>query len=93
MEAYVDSESAQSPPINFQNAIGWTNNLSNTINWINNSSQIVLWLANTSPGAGYYLYRSDAKMYGKYLGMSITATATPFTINGFQYEHELRARF
>jgi hypothetical protein len=93
LEAFVDSESNQSPPISFQNAIGWTNNLSNTINWINNSSQIVLWLANTSPGAGYYLYRSDAKMYGKYLGMTITATATPFTINGFQYEHELRARF
>jgi len=32
-------------------------------------------------------------MYGKYLGMTITSTSTPFTINGFEFEHELRARF
>jgi hypothetical protein len=93
MEAYVDSESAQSPPISFQNSVSWVNNTVTPINWVNNSSDVVLWLTNNSPGAGYYLYRSDAKMYGKYLGMTVTATATPFTINGFQYEHELRARF
>jgi hypothetical protein len=93
LEAYVDSEAAQSPPITFANSITWTNNLSNSINWTNNSNNIILWLSTISPGAGYYLYRSDAKMYGKYLGMTIQATATPITINGFQYEHELRARF
>jgi len=93
MVAYVDSESAQSPPILFSNSIQWINNSLNAINWTNNSSQVIIWTANTSPGAGYYLYRSDAKMYGKYLGLTITATATPFTISGFQYEHELRARF
>ena len=43
--------------------------------------------------SGYYLYRSDAKMYGKYLGLTLTGTTVPFTINGFQLEHELRARF
>jgi hypothetical protein len=32
-------------------------------------------------------------MYGKYLGVTLTGTTTPFTINGFQLEHELRARF
>jgi hypothetical protein len=32
-------------------------------------------------------------MYGKYLGMTVTSTAPAFTFNGFQLEHELRARF
>jgi hypothetical protein len=93
LEAFVDSESNQSPPITFLNTAVWVNNVGNTVNWLNNSSQIISWLASLSSGAGYYLYKSDAKMYGKYLGMTVTATATPFTINGFQYEHELRARF
>jgi hypothetical protein len=93
LEAYVDSESNQSPPITFLNTVVWLNNLNNQINWTNNSNQVISWLGSFSPGAGYYLYKSDAKMYGKYLGMTVTATATPFTINGFQYEHELRARF
>lgn len=93
LEAFVDSESDQSPPITFLNTVVWVNNLNNQINWTNNSSQVISWLGNISPGAGYFLYKSDAKMYGKYLGMTIQATATPFTINGLQYEHELRARF
>ena len=93
MVGYVDSESAQSPPIVFANSTQWINNSLAPINWINNSSNVVIWTNSINPGAGYYLYRSDAKMYGKYLGMTITATATPFTISGLQYEHELRARF
>jgi len=93
LTAYVDSESQQSPAIDFANSIFWVNNSLQTIDWINNSSTVIGWVTGTSPGAGYYLYKSDAKMYGKYLGMTITTTATPFTINGFQFEHELRARF
>ena len=93
MVGYVDSESAQSPPIVFANSTQWINNSLASINWINNSSNVVIWTNSVNPGAGYYLYRSDAKMYGKYLGMTITANATPFTISGLQYEHELRARF
>jgi hypothetical protein len=93
LTAYVDSESQQSPAIDFANTIFWVNNSLQTIDWTNNSSQVIGWTAALSPGAGYYLYKSDAKMYGKYLGMTITTTATPFTINGFQFEHELRARF
>ena len=93
MLAFVDSESDQSPPILFNNAVAWLNNSGSIINWLNNSSTIVSWIGATSAGGSYFLYKSDAKMYGKYLGMTVTATATPFTINGFQYEHELRARF
>ena len=93
LTAYVDSESQQSPQIDFANTIFWINDSLQNIDWINDSLQVIGWLAGISPGAGYYLYRSDAKMYGKYLGLTITSTATPFTINGFQFEHELRARF
>jgi hypothetical protein len=93
LDAYVDSESDQSPVIAFANSVLWLNNSSQVIDWINNSSTIISWLGPQSAGAGYYLYKSDAKMYGKYLGMTIQSTSTPFTINGFQFEHELRARF
>ena len=93
LTAFVDSENQQSPPITFQNAVVWINNLSQTVNWTNNLSQVLSWLGTTSSGSGYFLYKSDAKMYGKYLGMTITSTSTPFTINGLEYEHELRARF
>jgi hypothetical protein len=93
LTAFVDSENQQSPAIIFQNAVLWLNNSGQTINWTNNISQVILWLGTASSGSGYFLYRSDAKMYGKYLGMTITSTSTPFTINGFEFEHELRARF
>jgi hypothetical protein len=93
LTAYVDSESQQSPAIDFVNTIFWINNSLQAIDWTNSSSQVIGWTAAQSAGAGYYLYKSDAKMYGKYLGMTITSDATPFTINGFQFEHELRARF
>ena len=89
----VDSESAQSPAVTFANSILWTNNVGQFIDWTNNVSTIISWLGTQSIGSGYYLYRSDAKMYGKYLGLTVTADAAPFTINGFQFEHELRARF
>lgn len=92
-DAFVDSESQQSPPIEFSNAIIWTNNVGNTIPWSNNASALIGWAAANSAGSGYYLYKSDAKMFGKYLGITLTGSVTPFTINGFEFEHELRARF
>jgi hypothetical protein len=93
LTAFVDSENQQSPAITFQNNVLWLNNLGNSVVWTNNLSQVISWLGTGSTGAGYNLYKSDAKMYGKYLGMTITSTSTPFTINGFEFEHELRARF
>lgn len=93
LTAYVDSEAAQSPPITFQNAIEWINNLSQEIQWSNNASAIIGWLSSGSAGAGYYLYKSDAEMWGKYLGITVNSTSTPIVINGFQFEHELRTRF
>jgi hypothetical protein len=67
--------------------------LAQPVNWTNSIGNVLSWITGQSAGAGYFLYKSDAKMYGKYLGMTITSTATPFTINGFEFEHELRARF
>lgn len=94
IDAYVDSENQTSSVIQFQNSIAWINNSNTIIPWINNSNVQVGWTSPTVPGgSSYYLYRSDAKMYGKYLGLTIEGTTQPFTINGFQFEHELRARF
>jgi hypothetical protein len=93
VNAYVDSESAQSPVITFDNTVNWTNYLSNEIGWTNNLSVAIGWLGTTSSGAGYYLYKSDAEMWGKYIGITVNSTSTPFVINGFQFEHELRTRF
>jgi hypothetical protein len=94
LQAFIDSENQQSAAIDFANTVFWVNNVGTVIPWINNSSQQIGW---TSQGgsvtSGYFLYRSDAKMYGKYLGLTVTGNTTPFTINGFQLEHELRARF
>lgn len=93
MSAYVDSESAQSPEITFFNTIVWLNNALQEVNWTNNLGKIIGWTSGTSPGSGYYLYKSDAEMWGKYLGITVNSNSTPIVINGFQFEHELRTRF
>ena len=91
--AYLDSENQQSPIIDFSNTVIWLNNLNNPIPWTNNSSLQIGWVGGISTTSGYFLYRADARMYGKYLGITLTGDTVPFTINGFQLEHELRARF
>ena len=85
----VDSESGSSTPVLLGELIDWINNLSVPIPWINNSSAVISWYG----GGGYTLYKTDAKQWGKYLGMTVTSTGANFVINGFEYEHELRVRF
>lgn len=85
----VDSENNSSPVYTLSNYVNWQNNFGNTINWLNNSSAIIQWSTST----GYQLYKTDAQQWGKYLGMTISSTYPGFTINGLEYEHELRARF
>ena len=86
----VDSERGSSTPVLLGELISWINNLSNPIPWINNSSTVISWFGG---GTGYTLYKTDAKQWGKYLGMTVTSTSPNFVINGFEYEHELRVRF
>ena len=86
----VDSETGSSPAVVLGQLISWINNSSVTIPWQNNSLQTIGWSAGVS---GYTLYKTDAKQYGKYLGMTVTSTATGIVYNGFEYEHELRVRF
>jgi hypothetical protein len=85
----IDSESGSSAPVLLGQLIDWINNFSNIISWVNNSSSTVTWYG----GGGYTLYKTDAKQYGKYLGMTVTSNNAGFVINGFEYEHELRVRF
>jgi hypothetical protein len=84
----VDNENRSSPAYTLSSFVTWVNNSNSTISWLNNSSNIVQWGT-----VGYNLYKTDAQQYGKYLGMTVTSTSPGFTINGFEYEHELRARF
>ena len=85
----VDSERGSSTPVLLGELVTWINNLSNVISWTNNSSVVITWYG----GGGYTLYKTDAKQWGKYLGMTVTSTGANFVINGFEYEHELRVRF
>jgi hypothetical protein len=85
----VDSETGSSLPVALGQLVTWVNNLSNVISWVNGSSTVITWYG----GGGYTLYKTDAKQWGKYLGMTVTSTGANFVINGFEYEHELRVRF
>jgi len=85
----VDSEEGSSLPVALGELVTWLNNLSNPIPWKNNSNATISWYG----GGGYTLYKTDAKQWGKYLGMTVTSTGANFVINGFEYEHELRVRF
>jgi hypothetical protein len=60
-----------------------------SVPWVNNSSNVVIWTF----GSNYYLYKSDAQQYGKYLGLTVTTTAPGLVFNTFEFEHELRVRF
>jgi len=94
IDVYIDSENQQSPPITFTNSVAWVNNVGTIIAWTNSSGSQISWVSSFVPGGNtYYLYRYDARMYGKYLGLTLTGDTVPFTVNGFQLEHELRARF
>jgi hypothetical protein len=85
----TDSETSSSPPVTLYNSATWINNLGVAVSWINNSSQAVIWTL----GGNYYLYKSDAQQYGKYLGLTVTTTAPGLVFNTFEFEHELRVRF
>ena len=86
----VDSETGSSPSVELGQTVNWINNFSTPIPWINNSSTVINWTTGTT---GYTLYKTDAKQYGKYLGMTVTSTNAGVVYNGFEYEHELRVRF
>ena len=85
----VDSESGSSPAYTLTNTVSWTNINGTTIGWTNNASATIIW-TNVS---GYYLYKSDAEQYGKYLGLTQTSNSAGFIVNTFEFEHELRVRF
>jgi hypothetical protein len=85
----VDSEAGSSPTTTLTSLVAWQNNASQIVQWSNASGTIIGWTT-----TGYSLFKSDAKQYGKYLGMTIQSSSTPgFVYNGFEFEHELRVRF
>jgi hypothetical protein len=84
----VDSEVGSTPNYALVNYATWYNYVGTTIPWTNSSSTVVPWI-----GAGYTLFKTDAEQWGKYLGQTLTSTTPGFVVNGFEFEHELRARF
>ena len=86
----VDSESTSSPVYSLSNSAGvsWQNNFGTTITWTNYLGATIGWIT-----GGYYLYKSDAMQWGKYLGLTMTSNSANFIINTFEFEHELRVRF
>jgi hypothetical protein len=84
----VDNENRSSAGISLTNTVNWQNNSGDIIPWLNNSGTAIGWAS-----VGYQLYKYDAQQYGKYLGLTVTSNTPNFVINGFQLEHELRARF
>lgn len=85
----VDSEQGSSPVYTLNNFVEWINNASQVIPWQNNSSVVIGWTYAT----GYFLYKSDAQQYGKYLGLTLTSSDPGFVVSTFEMEHELRVRF
>jgi hypothetical protein len=71
------------------NSVVWLNNYYQPVTWQNNSLQTVGW----ETSYGYALYKSDAQQYGKYLGLTINSNSAGYTVNTFEFEHELRVRF
>jgi len=92
MTVAVDSENATSPTVTLSNytTVLWVNNTNTVVGWINASNAPVSW---GNPSLGYYLYRYDAQMWGKYISLTITSTSPNWTMTGIQFETELRARF
>jgi hypothetical protein len=72
-----------------ENLVVWINSSLQSVKWQNNSLQTVGW----ATSYGYALYKSDAQQYGKYLGLTINSNSAGYTVNTFEFEHELRARF
>jgi hypothetical protein len=86
--ATVDSEVGSSPTYTLVNYATWYNASGTTLTWTNNSSATIPWIF-----SGYTLFKTDAEQWGKYLGQTMTSNTPGFTVNGFEFEHELRARF
>ena len=89
----VDSEQGSSTPYSLGSSqtIEWVNNSNQVIPWQNDALQTVTW--GLLLGAGYFLYKSDAAQWGKYLGLTLTSQANGMVVNTFEFEHELRVRF
>ena len=86
--ATVDSEVGSSPTYTLVNYASWYNASGTTLTWTNNSSATISWIF-----SGYTLFKTDAEQWGKYLGQTMTSNTPGFVVNGFEFEHELRARF
>jgi hypothetical protein len=69
--------------------ISWINNFNQIVGWHNNVGTTIYWVG----GFGYQLLMTDAQQNGKYIGLTITSNSAQFTLNTVEYELEYGARF
>lgn len=85
----VDSELGSSPDYTVANYATWKNLAGTIIPWQNNAFVEIPWTYTNQ----YFLYKSDASQWGKYLGLTVRADTPGHVINTIEFEHELRTRF
>lgn len=87
----VDTVNSQQAAVNLQSGgnVGWQNNSGALVSWINNSLTIVAWFSGS-----YLLYNGTAPgTYGKYVGFTVTASASNYEFSAMDMDYKLRARW
>ena len=64
-------------------AVTWLNNSGGTVTWVNNPGGVVTWC-----GVGTAFPYSSVNGYGKFLGVTVTATVSNFAINATAIEFQ-----
>lgn len=87
----VDSTNSSSQAVTLSTSgnVTWINNFSNQVLWQNNFLVIVQWFTGV-----YLLYNAAAPgVYGKYLGATISASASRYQLSSVALDYKLRARW
>lgn len=87
----IDTNNIVAEAINLTTSgnVGWANNSGNVVQWQNNSLAIVSWFTGE-----FLLYNGSAPgVYGKYVGATISASASIFQFSSVAMDYKLRARW
>jgi len=88
VSATIDNENRSSAPYSLANYVNLLNNNGQVIPLKNNLGSIIPLV-----GVGFFLYKTDAQQWGKYLGITATSSVPGYVISGFELEYVLRVRF
>jgi hypothetical protein len=83
------SGSSQAVTLATSGNVGWQNNAGNIVAWENNALNPVAWFTGE-----YLLYNSTSPgVYGKYVGATISASASIYQFSAANMDYKLRARW